>query len=268
MPTVVMTHGAFCGGWAFEAFRAPFEARGWTVLAPDLPRHGESDRLRGEHSPAAFAGWLRDLLDALNIPAATVVGHSFGGGLAMQFAYQHRDYCRRLVLVNSGGLGPEVTPLLRILSMPGAGLLLTILASRHATGGANDAGHEVSEAATVRHSLANTRNRQAILATLRCVVDRRGQKICALDRLGVLADLPVQIISGADDKVIPVAHAYAAHHRLPSSRLDVIPGVGHSPQVQSPAAVVELVDEFVSQTSEHRHLATVGMRESGLVPAA
>lgn len=233
----------------------------YRIIAADLPGHGQSDPLRGAHSPAAFATWLRDLLEALNVPAVTVVGHSFGGGLAMQFAHQHRDYCRGLVLLNSGGLGPEVNLALRIFSLPGTGFVLPLLASRpkaNATG----------EASTVRQALSNRRNRQAMLHTLRCVIDRRGQKLCALDHLAVLADLPAQIIFGASDKVIPVAHAYAAHRRLSGSRLHVIPGVGHSPQVQSPDTVAELVDKFVSETGEVRSLATAGTEASLLAPAA
>jgi pimeloyl-ACP methyl ester carboxylesterase len=253
---LLLIHGLGANSSSWRAV-LPKLATEYRVITPDLPGHGLSDPLPGEHSPAAFADWLRDLLDALGIPAVTVVGHSFGGGLAMQFADQHRDYCRRLVLLSSGGLGREVIPMLRLLSLPGAGLVLALLVRGRQAGADNHEGKVGGETSTVRQSLANPRNRKAILDTLRCVVDRRGQKVCALDRLGVLADLPTQIIFGASDAVIPVAHAYAAHQRLPSSRLHVLPGVGHSPQVDSPDVVVELIDEFVSQSSR-----------DALVPAA
>lgn len=236
----------------------------YRIITPDLPGHGQSDPLRGQYSPAAFAVWLRDVLDALRVPAVTVVGHSLGGGLALQFAHQHRDYCRGLVLLSSGGLGLEVSLALRLFSLPGAGFVLPLLASRPKL----NAGNAIGEASTVRQSLSNRRNRQAILHTLRCVVDRRGQKVCALDHLEVVADLPAQIIFGASDKVIPVAHAYAAHRRLPGSRLHVIPGVGHSPQVQSPDAVAELVDNFVSETYGLSQLTTAAAQASVLASAA
>lgn len=252
---LLLVHGLGANSSSWRAVLPKLSTK-YRVISPDLPGHGLSEPLREGHSPAAFADWLRDLLDALNIPAVTVVGHSFGGGLAMQFADRHRDYCRRLVLLSSGGLGREVIPLLRMLSLPGAGLVLALLVSGHRAGADIDGGKAASETSTVRQSLANPRNRKAILDTLRCVVNHRGQKVCALDRLGVLADLPTQIIFGASDAVIPVAHAYAAHHRLPSSRLHVLPGVGHSPQVDSPDVVAELIDGFVSQTGAPSSLET------------
>jgi pimeloyl-ACP methyl ester carboxylesterase len=242
---LVLIHGL--GGSSFS-WRAvlPKLSKKYRVIAPDLPGHGQSDKPRGDYAPAAFAAWLRDLLDTLGIPKVTVVGHSLGGGLAMQFAHQHRDYCQRLVLLSSGGLGSEVGLSLRMLSLPGAQFVLPLLASRPRIDARTVAAF--SEPSTVRESLSNRHYRQAFLRTLRSVVDRRGQKVCALDRLHAIADLPAQIIFGESDRVIPVAHAYAAHNVLPGSRLDVIPGVGHNPQVQCPDAVADLVDNFVSGT--------------------
>lgn len=252
---LLLIHGLGSNSSSWRAVMPKLSTK-YRVIAPDLPGHGQSDPLRGEHAPAAFADWLRDLLDTLNVPAVTVVGHSFGGGLAMQFADQHRDYCRRLVLLSSGGLGREVILMLRMLSLPGAGLVLPLFISGRKAGADIHGGKAARETSTVRQSLANPRNRKAILDTLRCVVDHRGQKVCALDRLGVLADLHTQIIFGASDAVIPLAHAYAAHHRLPTSRLHVLPGVGHSPQVDSPDVVAELIDGFVSQTGAPPSLET------------
>ena len=84
----------------------PELATRYTVIAPDLPGHGDSDKPRGDYSLGAHAGSVRDLLVALGHERATIVGQSFGGGVAMQLAYQHPERCERLVLVSSGGLGP------------------------------------------------------------------------------------------------------------------------------------------------------------------
>lgn len=77
MPTIVMTHGAFCGGWAFEVFRAPFEARGWTVLTPDLPGHGTDGSAAGL-SMTDYASSLVKLCATLPEPPV-LLGHSMGG---------------------------------------------------------------------------------------------------------------------------------------------------------------------------------------------
>ena len=70
--------------------------------------HGNSARPRADYSVAAYANGMRDLLEVLGVERATVVGHSLGGGVAAQFAYQYPDRCERLVLVASGGVaGPS-----------------------------------------------------------------------------------------------------------------------------------------------------------------
>ncbi|MGE5698091.1 MAG: alpha/beta fold hydrolase [Candidatus Sericytochromatia bacterium] len=236
---------------------APILSTKYRVIAPDLLGHGESDKPRGDYSLGAFAVWLRDFLDALGISKVTVVGHSFGGGVALQFAHQHKEYVRRLVLVSSGGLGGDLGNLLRMLSLPGAELALRLIASRPAIKAAGmfrarksspDSVTRYSETFRAHAALSNRDNRQAFLRTLRSVVDHRGQAVCALNRLHV--DLPTMIIFGDQDRCIPVAHAYAAHSAMPGSRLHVLPGVLHHPHVERPETVMTLIDDFMATTGD------------------
>jgi pimeloyl-ACP methyl ester carboxylesterase len=254
---LLLIHGM---GGSSASWRAlvPELARKYRVIAPDLLGHGDSDKPRGDYSLGAFAVWLRDFLDALGIPKITLIGHSLGGGIAMQFAHQHRDYCRRLVLISSGGLGSEVGRLLRMLSLPGAELVLPLIASRPAIAVGNALRARSGDRTATRFSetwraqaaLANRDNRQAFLRTLRSVVDHRGQSVCALNRL-VNAHLPALIISGEQDRVIPVGHAHAAHKALPNSRLHVLPGVWHHPQVERPTTVATLIEDFIAGSEKH-----------------
>jgi pimeloyl-ACP methyl ester carboxylesterase len=229
----------------------------YRVIAVDLLGHGQSDKPRGDYSLGAFAVWLRDFLDALDIRYATVIGHSFGGGVALQFAHQHKEYCRRLILISSGGLGPDLGRLLRMLSLPGAEIALQLIASRPAVQvgkalrkRALSSGRGVtrySETLKGQAALSTRHSRAAFLRTLRSVVDRRGQAVCALNRLRT--DLPTLIIFGDQDRCIPVAHAYSAHEAIPGSELHVIPGVGHQPQVQCPDTVARLVGDFIDKSA-------------------
>ncbi|MBV9515917.1 MAG: alpha/beta fold hydrolase [Mycobacteriaceae bacterium] len=255
----------------------PALSKKYRVIAPDLLGHGQSDKPRGDYSLGAFAVWLRDFLDALGVEKATVIGHSLGGGVALQFAHQHRTYCRRLVLISSGGLGSEVGRLLKLLSLPGAELVLPLIASRPAITAGNalrawrQTDREVtrfSETWRAHAALSNRDNRQAFLRTLRSVVDHRGQAVCALNRLHFNADLPAMIISGDQDRVIPVAHAHAAHEALPNSRLHILPGVWHHPQIERPTAVTELIDEFIGATGVEEFTDATGIDEFiGAAPA-
>jgi pimeloyl-ACP methyl ester carboxylesterase len=230
----------------------------YRVIAPDLLGHGQSDKPRADYSLGAFAVWLRDFLDALDIRAATLVGHSLGGGIALQLVYQHRQYCRRLILVNSGGLGTDVSMPLRLLSTPGAELLLPVVASRPAVFLGNGVfsllmARGIAESPRAQErwrkysALADPLRRQAFLRTLRSVVDIRGQTVSALDRLsGLVGDVPTLIVAGARDSVIPPDHARAAHAALPGSRLEIIDDAGHHPMLDRPATLARLIDGFVS----------------------
>jgi pimeloyl-ACP methyl ester carboxylesterase len=250
-----------------ETWRAviPQLSRKYRVVAPDLLGHGKSDKPRGDYSLGAFAVWLRDLLDELGISRATIVGQSLGGGVAMQFVYQHPDYCQRLILISSGGLGPDVGWTLRLLSAPGAELILPVIAPRpiltagnklrswfSAAGIQSPRGAEVWSAYC---SLAESETRQAFLRTLRSVVDYRGQAVSALNRLHLTSELPTMAIWGDQDRIIPVDHAYAAHAARPGSRLRVLEGVGHFPHVERPSEVVDLIDDFINTTSQTTDVA-------------
>jgi len=230
----------------------PLLAKKYRVIAPDLLGHGESDKPRGDYSVGAFAVLLRDFLDALDIPQVTVIGHSLGGGIAMQFAHQHGEYCKRFVLISSGGFGGDVGRVLRVLSLPGSELVLPVIASRPAilAGNALRALMGSSDRFKARPSLSNRDNRQAFLRTLRSVVDFRGQAVSALNRLCFHGVLPALIISGDQDRVIPVEHARAAHQTLPNSRLHIMSGVHHHPPTERPEAVARLIDDFVATTAE------------------
>ena len=126
-PVLLLIHGMAGSSDTWRAM-IPALAKKYRVVAPDLLGHGRSDKPRGDYSLGAFAVWLRDLLDELGVTRATIVGQSLGGGVAMQFVYQHPDYCQRLVLISSGGLGPDVGWTLRLLSAPGAELIMPIIA--------------------------------------------------------------------------------------------------------------------------------------------
>lgn len=244
-----------------ETWRAvvPQLSTKYRVVAPDLLGHGQSAKPRSDYSLGAFAVLLRDLLDELGISRATVVGQSLGGGVAMQFAYQHRDYCQRLVLISSGGLGPEVGWTLRLLSAPGAELLLPAIAPppvvnvgnklRSWFSGSGIQSPRGAEMWSAYSSLADPQTRQAFLRTLRSVVDYRGQSVSALNRLHLTSDLPTMVIWGDQDRIIPIEHAYAVHAARPDCRIEVLDGVGHFPHVERPGRVVALLDDFIDTTS-------------------
>jgi pimeloyl-ACP methyl ester carboxylesterase len=254
---ILLLHGM---AGSSETWRAviPQLAKRYRVVAPDLLGHGQSAKPRGDYSLGAFAVWLRDLLDELGITGATIVGHSLGGGVAMQFVYQHPDYCKRLVLISSGGLGPDVGWVLRLLSAPGAELVLPIVAPQPMLTVGNklrtwfsSAGIQSPRAAEIWRaysSFSDSQTRAAFLRTLRSVVDYRGQAVSALNRLHLTSDLPTMAIWGDEDKIIPVEHAHAAHAARAGNRLEVLNGVGHFPQVERPDAVVDLIDDFIATT--------------------
>lgn len=254
---LLLIHGMAGSAQTWRAV-LPQLAKKYRVIAPDLLGHGQSSKPRTDYSLGAFAVGLRDLLDELGVESATVVGQSLGGGVAMQFLYQHPDYCRRLVLISSGGLGPDVGLILRLLAAPGAEFVMPVIAPSPVLRAGNAVKSWLSSAGlrsprgaemwSAYSSFGDAETRQAFLRTLRSVVDYRGQAVSALNRLNLRQGLPILAIWGEEDNIIPVDHAYAALEARPDCRLEILPGVGHFAQVEAPDKVIDLLDEFISTT--------------------
>jgi len=273
-PLLLLVHG-MAGSSLTWRHVMPLLADRFTVLAPDLLGQGQSDKPRGDYSLGAHANTLRDLLDALGHERATVVGQSLGGGVAMQFAYQFPERCERLVLVDSGGLGREVTFYLRMLTVPGFESAFRFVCTPRL----RDAGNRVAawlRRAGVRStpasqeiwrsyaSLADPDSRQAFFRSLRDVVDVSGQAVSALSRLYRAAHLPTLIVWGARDPFIPVSHAVAAHQAIPGSRLEIFEGVGHYPHCEAPEHFVAVLLDFITSTKPARLPAQSARRRSDL----
>jgi len=262
-PVVLLVHG-MAGSSATWQRVLPTLAQHFTVVAPDLLGHGESGKpRRGEYSLGAHANLLRDLLSVLGHERATLVGQSLGGGVVMQVAYQFPERCERLALVSSGGLGREVSLLLRALSVPGAEYLFPLVCAPPL----RDAGTRVAgwlksfglrAAPAVEEiwrsyaSLADADTRRAFFRTLHSVVDVGGQAVSAADRLYLASHVPTLIVWGANDPIIPVSHASAAQEVMPGSRLVIFDGVGHYPHCEDPDRFVEVLVEFIRSTEPAR----------------
>jgi pimeloyl-ACP methyl ester carboxylesterase len=257
-PLLVLLHGiaSTADTWAPVATGL---AANHTVLAPDLLGHGASAKPRGDYSLGAYASGVRDLITALGHERATVVGHSLGGGIAMQFAYQFPERVERLVLISSGGLGREVHPILRASTLPGSEIVLALLGRRwlRTTGGAVGAtlgrlglraGEDLAGVAAGLASLGDADARGAFVHTARAAIDPGGQRVSATDRLYLAAHLPTLIVWGERDPIIPAAHGEAAHAAIPGSRLEIFAGAGHFPHREQPVRFVSLVEDFVRST--------------------
>jgi pimeloyl-ACP methyl ester carboxylesterase len=265
-PLLVLLHG-IAGSSATWEDVIPRLAEHHAVIAPDLLGHGESSKPRGDYSLGAYANAIRDLFGALGHERGTIIGHSLGGGVGMQFVYQFPERCERLVLVSSGGLGRELHPLLRAAALPGAEAVLPWLcvAGRrglatltHALGRFGlRAGTDLEEIWRNFVSLEEPGARQAFVHTVRGLIDLGGQRVSAIDRLYLAAELPTLIIWGERDPLIPVRHGHDAHERISGSRLEVFPGAGHFPYREDPQRFAAIVLDFVQRTEpmhvdEHR----------------
>ena len=265
-PALLLLHGIGDSS-ATWAHLVPALAEHFVVVAPDLLGHGASDRPRADYSPAAYACGMRDLLASLDVERATIVGHSLGGGIAMQMSYQFPHLCERLVLVSSGGAGRAVHPLLRLATAPGAEALMPLvtnpaavltgrLAARALLALVPEVGREVDEVVRTLSALPDRPSRQAFCRTLRSVVDGRGQRVTLLDRCYLAEAIPTMLIWGDRDAVIPVEHAHTAAAAMPSARLELFRGAGHFPHHSDPARfLAALVDFCRTPAPEHDQTA-------------
>jgi pimeloyl-ACP methyl ester carboxylesterase len=260
-PPVVLIHGMLNSSSHWQAVALNL-ARDYTVLAPDLIGHGDSAAPRGDYSLGAHAASIRDLTAAIGIERATIVGHSLGGGVAMQFFYQFPQRVERLVLISSGGLGHDVSPLLRTAALPGMSAVLSairpgLLAALSESGRRLRerevrAGIYLQAIARALRPLENAEARAAFLHTLRSVIDVHGQRVSATDRLYLLESMPTMIVWGARDNTIPIHHGRLAHEAIPRSVFRTIPGAAHFPHLEDPDALSEVLLEFIRDTPPGR----------------
>jgi pimeloyl-ACP methyl ester carboxylesterase len=260
--TVVLLHGIASSSVTWERVM-PRLIDHHTVIAPDLLGHGASAKPRGDYSLGAYANLLRDLLDSIGQYQVTIVGHSLGGGVALQFSYQFPERTERLVLVSSGGLGREVHPILRAAALRGADVVLpwlsvgfdrsigTLVKTMGRLG--FRASVDLDETWRSFVALEEPEARRVFLQTVRGLIDLRGQRVSANDRLYLAAERPVMIVWGEKDTLIPVSHAHRAHERMPRSRVEIFPGVGHYPHLDDPEHFAAILLDFIRTTVPRQH---------------
>jgi pimeloyl-ACP methyl ester carboxylesterase len=258
-PPVVLIHGMLNSSSHWQAVAEELAAD-YTVVAPDLIGHGDSAAPRGDYSLGAHAASIRDLLAAIGIDRASIVGHSLGGGVAMQFFYQFPQRVERLALISSGGLGREVSPLLRTAALPGMSGLLSLTIHPRVLGALRASGTRLRERgigsgvylqaiARALRPLENADARQAFLHTLRSVIDMHGQRVSATDRLGLLESIPTLIVWGERDRTIPIEHGRLAHAAIANSSFRTLPGAAHFPHLEDPDGLSGLLREFLANTT-------------------
>jgi pimeloyl-ACP methyl ester carboxylesterase len=257
-PVVVLVHGIASRASQWERVMADL-GETCHVIAPDLLGHGSSAKPRGDYSLGAHACGIRDLLAALGHDRVSLVGHSLGGGIALQFAYQFPERVERLALVCSGGLGKEVSVFLRAATLPGAELVLPLLAGSWVRQGAGRVGALLARARVTLPagleeclvgfgSLGDRSTREAFVHTARSVLDPAGQRVDARDRLYLAADLPLFVVWGRKDAIIPVAHGLALADSVPGTTLEVFEQSGHFPHLTEPARLAAVLGRWLRTT--------------------
>lgn len=260
-PAILLIHGIGDNSTTWDTVQAKLAQR-FTVIAPDLLGHGKSDKPRADYSAAAYANGMRDLLSVLDIERVTIIGHSLGGGVAMQFAYQFPHLVERLILVGAGGVTKDVNVVLRLASLPMGSEAMAVLRlplvlpavqlAGRILGlaiGSTDLGRDVPEMLRILDDLPEPMASAAFSRTLRAVVDWRGQIVTMLDRCYLTEAIPVQIIWGSKDVIVPVRHAEMAHAAMPGSRLEVFERSGHFPFHDDPPRFIDVVQRFIDTTA-------------------
>ena len=256
-PLLLFLHGVGSSSATWQPILERLSEHDVHAVALDLPGHGGSAKVRGDYSLGAMACTVRDFLDYVGEKQAVLVGHSLGGGIAMQFAYQFPDRCNGLVLVASGGLGAEASVVLRAASLPGAELVLPLIvhpATMSAVGWASRTSSRLggpaflsADAEILLRGLRDPTSRAAFLSTLRSVIDHSGQRVSAVAKLAAAKQLPTLLVWGECDPIIPLDHGHRALDVAPDASLVVIPGARHEPHRHDPARFTDLVVELADQ---------------------
>jgi pimeloyl-ACP methyl ester carboxylesterase len=256
-PPIVLLHGLASDSGTWDKAIGPLATHGLRAIAIDLLGHGSSDKPAGSYLLTDFARQLHGLFRAIELPAATVCGHSLGGAIAVHFGYHYPQHVQRLALVSSGGLGREVHVVLRAAALPLAPRVLDwLMRPRMLHYYASPRLHRLlrltpDNLVNLRRAgraLAAGPGRAAFFAALRGVIEPSGQRGSFLEMRYLAEQVPTLVVWSERDGVIPVAHARATHEHLPGSRLVVFPGGGHEPHRRHADAFADAVARFVAST--------------------
>jgi pimeloyl-ACP methyl ester carboxylesterase len=252
-PPLVLLHG-LCDSHYTWSKVAPMLARNRRVLMLDLPGHGLSERPDASYALEWHARIVDAWLEALGLDGFDLVGHSFGGGVALwMMLLEHRARVRSLSLVAAGGLGRDVSLALRLASLPYVvehfGQPFMAPGTRLALGSAGGA-YEAQEIARLSSMNAVPGTARAFARSVRDVIDWRGQHRHLLDRRSELAAFPpVALFWGECDRIIPIAHALGTSSLLGDAPITRFPGCGHFPHRQAPESFVHALDAFLETSS-------------------
>lgn len=254
---LLLIHGLAESSRTWDAMLPALVERGHRVIAVDLLGHGRTSTPRiADYSIPGLSVAVRDLLLLLELDSVTLVGHSLGGGIALQLAYLWPELVGRVVLVSSGGLGRTVGTLLRLASIPvPIGPLMALPINRltatavrrfHRRLGSDHP--KTEDWVRVFEGLADPARRRAFLRLVRGAIDLRGQQVAAIDRLHLADSQPLLIVWGEDDAIVPVGHGRRAHALVADSRLEVLPDTGHFPHLDHPERVAQMITRFLEET--------------------
>lgn len=245
---ILLVHGVGSSIDSWVDVGESLAAAGRHVIAVDLIGHGASNSGNGDFSLGANASAIRDLLDALQIDRVHLIGHSYGGGVSLQFTYQFPERVASLVLMSSGGLGSDVHFGLRAASLPGSEMVLRAAVStrvvnslhwtRSALGKVGLRHRGVSERTLTKLQRLQDEGRlEGFVSTVRGVIGLEGQRVQAVDRLAKLRPQHVLIIWGDADAMLPIEHGRRAHELVPGSHFVEIADAGHHPHDDAPDRV-------------------------------
>lgn len=223
------------------------------VYALDMVGFGRSDKPSAPYTVSYMAQFVKDFMDCLGIDRAHLVGHSMGGGVALQFVIRFPEKVQKLVLAASAGLGKKLYLPFRVCTLPRIGERLTRPSRKGTAQLIEDAVYDpalvTDEWVELGYEMAALPGAQdAVLSALRSSCNLRGMRRDVI--APVVANLasisaPTLIIWGKQDRILPVIQAYVAEEGIPNSRLHILDRCGHIPQLECAEAFNDLVTEFL-----------------------
>jgi pimeloyl-ACP methyl ester carboxylesterase len=242
---VVLVHGFSVPSYVFDKTSEDLAARGFRVIRFDLYGRGWSDRPDVDYDRRLFADQVLELMDALHVPKADLLGLSMGGAIVGRFAAEHPERVRSVVLV-----APLTRPHdISVMAWPGVGewlarawFLPSLAASQ-----LEDFPHPERVPGWAERFQPQTRYDgfgRAILSTIRHVT--ASSSVPDFEKIGKTG-LPVLLVWGERDTTVPYAEHTDVQRAIPQAQLLSLPGLGHLPVVEEPAAVHPQIAEFLAK---------------------
>jgi pimeloyl-ACP methyl ester carboxylesterase len=240
---LILVHGVFSSSCVWRK-NIDELSQHFDVIAVDLKGYGYSDKpADGKYSREYIRQFVLDFMEALKVDRAILVGHSWGGGIAVDLALHHPERVEKLILIDSTGYPPKSSLIAWLLKLPGIGRFLLAASDRKTFENILKEKVFFNPGLVTKEEVEGWMRPYYVRGAAQAALELRNYHFDMAEEIRNISQ-PTLIIWGREDKTLPVEMTERFRQDIKNSVLQIIPNCGHNPQEEKPEEVNELIKQF------------------------